>query len=131
MRYLPLLLLALLSGPLGAQSGIDEISQQASQLESELGKVRDTSPEAAELLLKLVDLYHQHGRAFGLISAGQKFTVNHGAHPRHAEVMLRLIDGLQITSRNKELTAACRQFLGRYTEHKECARIEILLADTL
>ena len=99
---LSFILCTALASSLGAQ-GVDEVSQQASQLESELGKVRDTSPEAAELLLKLVDLYYANGRAFGLISAGQKFVINHGGNARHAKVMLRLIDGLQITSRNKEL----------------------------
>lgn len=130
MRY-PLILACVLVSPVLAQTGVDQVSQQASQLESELGKVRDTSPEAADLLLKLVDLYYTNGRAFGLISAGQKFVINHGGNPRHAEVMLRLIDGLQVTSRNKERIATCRQFLGRYNDHKECARVEVLLAETL
>ena len=53
----------------------DAIGKQASRLEAELGRLKDTSAEAANTLVKLVDLYHADGRCFGLI-------------PRRAEVRI-------------------------------------------
>ena len=44
---------------------LDPVSQEAAKLEADLNKFKDTSPEAAELLVKLTDLYHLHGRVFG------------------------------------------------------------------
>src|SRR3982751_4839037 len=100
-------------------AAIDEISRQASQLEADLGKVRDTSPEAAEVMLKLIDLYHEQGRVYGLVRVGQQFIAAHVTHPRHKMAMLKLLDGLQATSRNKEVTAVCRQFLTRHPDVPE------------
>ncbi len=87
---------------------LDEVSQQAAKLEADLNKYKDSSPEAAELLVKLTDLYHQHGRAFGLIRAGQRFAAAHPSDPRNQAVMLKLIDGLEAMSRHKELTVSIR-----------------------
>ena len=56
---------------------LDAVSQEAAKLEADLNKFKDTAPEAAEVLVKLVELYHQHGRAFGLIRAGQRFSAAH------------------------------------------------------
>lgn len=118
--------------PLAAQTAqVDDVSRKASQLEAELGKLKDTTPEAADLMLQLVDMYYADGRVFGLIGIGEKFVGTHPTNPRHKEVMLKLIDGLQATSRNKELTAACRQFIGRYNEDPSVAKVEELLAVTL
>lgn len=113
------------------ESKVDEIGQQASQLEAELGKYKDTSPEAADTLVKLVDLYHAHARAFGLIRAGQKFTASHPNDPRHQAVMLKLIDGLEAMSRNRDLTVACRQFLAKYPKAPQRKDIAERLAFTL
>lgn len=115
----------------GNDSLSDQVTRQASKLEAELGKYRDTSSQAAEALVQLVDLYHAHGRVFGLIRAGEKFAAAHPADRRHPGVMLKLIDGLQATSRSKEMVAASRQFLARYPGAPECAAIEVRLADTL
>ena len=97
-----------------AANPVDSISQQASRLEAELGKFKDSSPEAANTLVKLVDLYHSHGRGFGLIRSGQKFVAAHPSDKRHHDVMLKLIDGLESMSRDKELIINCRQYLTRY-----------------
>ncbi len=113
------------------ETAADPIMQQASRLEGELGKLKDTSSEAAEIMLKLVDLYHEHARVFGLIRLGQRFVGSHASHARHAEVMLKLLDGFEAASRNKETVAHCRQFLVRYPTHQACQRIEELLARTL
>lgn len=115
----------------GAKPAADAASEQTSRLEAELGKVRDASPEAAELMLQLVDLYHQHGRVFGLVRGAQQFVNLQAAHPRHKEVMLKLIDGLVATSRNKETTAMCRQFLERYADYLDGPRLEVVLAEAL
>lgn len=109
----------------------EAISTQAAKLEADLSKLRDTSPEAAELMLKLTDLYHEHGRVFGLLRIGQKFVAAHAAHPQHRAVMLKLIDGMLASARNKEVVATCRQFLQRYADDKECPQVEIKLAQTL
>lgn len=109
----------------------DEVSQKASQLEAELGKHKDTSPEAANAMVELVNLYHQDARLFGLVRVGQTFASAHPADPRHQDVMLKLIDGLEALSRNKDLAASCRQFLARYPAHPQAAAVEIRLADAM
>lgn len=114
-----------------ADQKLDEVSREAGQLEAELGKHKDTSPEAAEIMIKLVDMYHQTGRPFGLIRNGQRFISNHAQHEQHAAVMVKLIEGLQATSRNKDIVATVRQFLLRYPENEACPRFEVLLARTL
>src|SRR3954470_16617567 len=81
----------------------DPIGKQAATLEAELGKFKDTTPEAAEAMAKLVDLYHADGRLFGLVRIAQQFAAAHPTDPRHKGVMLKLIDGQEALSRNKEL----------------------------
>jgi len=95
----------------GDAAGLDPVSRRASELEARLGKVVDHSPEGAEILLELVELYHENGRAFGLVRAGQKFINAQPTHPQHEQVMLRLLDGLRVTSRNEDTIATARQFL--------------------
>jgi len=110
---------------------LDDVSRQASQLEAELGKLRDTTPEAGELMLRLIELYHAEGRVLGLVRIGQLFVSKHADHPRHAEVMLKLLDGLTALSRNTEAVAIGRQFLSRYPDAAECAAVEIRVAEVL
>ena len=71
-----------------AAGQIDAISQQATRLEGELGKFKDSSAEAADVMVKLVDLYHQHGRLFGLIRVAQRFVTSHSTDKRHHDVLL-------------------------------------------
>ena len=125
------IVLALFAPAAAQEPSVDEVGEQASKLEAELGKYKDTSPEAAETLVKLVDLYHADGRVFGLIRAAETFTAAAPADPRHRAVMLKLIDGLEATSRNQEMVATGRQFLARYPGAPECAPLEVRLADTL
>src|SRR5262245_8771291 len=126
-----------LASPLAAQQPaaeapmVDVIGQQAATLEAELGKFKDTSPEAAEAMVKLVDLYHADGRLFGLVRIAEKFVAAHPTDPRHQAVMLKLIDGQEALSRNKDLSATIRQFLARYPQAGECGLLEIRLADSL
>lgn len=110
---------------------IDEVSVEASRLEGEVGKYRDTSPEAGEALYELTLLYHKHGRVFGLVRAGQRFVAAHSADRRHSEVMLKLMDGLEALSRYQEFTVIARQFLDRYKSASECADVEERLAYSL
>ncbi|MEC9096233.1 MAG: hypothetical protein VX776_06335, partial [Planctomycetota bacterium] len=107
------------------------MNQELSQLESELGKYKDSAPEAANLMLKLADEYYQHGRALGLVRICHRFTQIHINHPKHREMMLKLINGQQVLSRNSELVVACRQYLERYGASAEAATVEIRLADAL
>ena len=115
----------------GLVSDTAAINQQLSQLESELGKYKDSAPEAANLMLQLADEYYKHGRGLGLVRICQRFTQVHFNHPKHREMMLKLIDGQQVLSRNKELIVACRQYLDRYGVSAEAVGIEIRLADAL
>ncbi|MBL8826337.1 MAG: tetratricopeptide repeat protein [Planctomycetaceae bacterium] len=133
-RYLPLVLIALLALPsalVAQEPAKNGAAAQITQLEGELSKLRDTSSEAADVMVKLVEAYYAEGRVFGLIRVGQAFVTHHTNHPQHKAIMLRLADGLQATSRNKELTALCRQFLTRYPDDAACGQIEITLATTL
>jgi TolA-binding protein/SOS-response transcriptional repressor LexA len=105
--------------------------EQINKLEAELSKLRDTSPEAADVMLKLADLYHADGRVFGLIRVGQTFVNTFTSHPQHKVMMQKLLDGLVATSRNKETVTLCRQFLQRYPDDAAAARFELTLAQTL
>lgn len=126
------LAVALTGSPMfGQDEPLDEVSQKASQLEGQLTKVLDTTPEAADMMIKLVDLYHANGRVFGLIRTGQKFITSQPNHPGHRDVMLKLLDGLVATSRNQQIVATARQFLERYPQDKQAAEVEGTLARTL
>src|SRR4051794_41037425 len=98
-----LFLVACLSLLAADDAAVDPVTKESSRLEAQLAKSRNTSAEAAEVMLKLVDLYHTNGRAFGLVRVGQSFVALHSGHARHKDVMLKLMDGLQATARNKEL----------------------------
>ncbi len=126
-----MLLLNCCSINLPAQDALDAISRQATQLEAELGKYNDNTPDAADVMVKLVDLYHGDGRVFGLVRIGNRFVSTHPTDRRHQDVMLKMIDGLQAMSRNKDMIVACRQFLTRYPKSPQCSDVEIRLADTL
>jgi TolA-binding protein len=127
-------LIAILSIAISNASGqtpLDDISRAASQLEAELGKYKDTSPEAADAMTKLIQLYHDDARVFGLVRIGNRFIAAHPTDPRHKDMMLRTLDGLQAMSRNSEFIVLCRQFLFRYPNAAECADIEMRLAESL
>ena len=113
------------------QAAIDDINQQAAKMEADLGKYKDSSPEAADVMVKLAKLYHDDGRVFGLARVGQMFVAAHPSDPRHKDMMLKLIDALDALSRNKDLAATCRQFLSRYPQAPECAAVEVRLANVL
>ena len=110
---------------------VDPVTLQASKLEAQLSKMRNTSPEAAEVMLKLIDLYHDSGRVFGLIRVSQSFVALHSTHAKHKDAMLKLMDGLQATARNKELVATSRQFLVRNPKDAACAAVERRLSRLL
>ena len=115
-----------------ARAAQDEIvSKQAGALEAEVGKYKDSAPEAAEALVKLTTLYHSNGQVFGLIRAAQRFVSAQPTDPRHADVMLKLLDGLEALSRTKDFTVVARQFLVRYPQAAQCADVEERLAYSL
>lgn len=135
MKRLILLLVFAVAGPAypAAENpaGDQTTDQEASRLEVELVRYKDTSSEAAEILVRLVDLYHANGRVFGLTRTGQKFITKQTTDPRHKTVMLKLIDGLESLSRNDDLVAACRQFLEHYPSDPQSEFVEVRLARTL
>jgi len=112
-------------------SQVDPAVQQAARLEVELAGYKDTSPEAADLLAKIMDLYYSSGHVFGVIRTGQKFTARHSGDKRHQAMMLKLLDGLEAVSRNEEIITTCRQFLDRYPNDPASASVEVRLARTL
>lgn len=115
-----------------AAPAVDQaVSREAARLEAELGKYKDSAPEAGETLFKLVELYHGNALGFGLVRAGQRFVAAHPQDPRHPAVMLKLLDGLEVLSRHREFTVIARQFLTRYPQAAECPAIEERLAYTL
>ncbi len=111
-----------------SENELDPVSKQSAAIEAQLAKTNSTSKEGAELMLKLIDLYYDNGRPFGLVRVAQSFVGLHSTHPRHKDVMLKLIDGLTTTGRNKELIATGRQFLARNPADPACAEIERWLA---
>ena len=114
-----------------AKAKADAVNEEVGKLEAELGKYQDTAPEAADVMIKLANLYHEHARVFGLIRIGQRFISAHPNHPQHETVMLKLIDGLQVTSRNQDLVIVARQFLARYSKSAKAFEINVRLAETL
>ncbi|MDP6469303.1 MAG: hypothetical protein QF918_16250, partial [Pirellulaceae bacterium] len=109
----------------------DAVSQEATRLEAELGKYRDTTPEAGAALYQLTELYHQHARVFGLVRSAQRFVAAQTSDPRHAAVMLKLLDGLESLSRHQQFTVIARQFLTRHPNAPQCADVQERLASTL
>src|SRR5262245_8607727 len=85
---------ALLQETRAQQAEVSPADAKINQLESNLSKLRDTSPEAAAVMLELVDAYHAEGRVFGLIRVGQTFVTAFTQHPQHRAIMLKLLDGL-------------------------------------
>jgi hypothetical protein len=110
---------------------VDAVGEEAQRLEAELGKYKDTSPEAADAMVKLVDLYYEHGRLFGLVRIGRRFAASHVSDERHKAIMLKLIDGLEATSRQQDLVTACRQFIAQYPTAPETLDVEGRLTRTL
>lgn len=109
----------------------DEVNQQAAKLESDLAKLKDSAPEAAPLMVELVNLYHKNARVFGLVTMAERFLNNQPQDKSARDVLLKLIDGLQATSRNKELASTARQFLTRFPADKDAGAVEITLAGVL
>ena len=118
----------LVPGAHAQPADVDDVSQQATTLEAELGKYKDNAPEAGEALLRLTALYYDNGRLFGLVRSAQRFVAAHPSHPKHAAAMLQLLDGLEALSRNREFTVIARQFLTRYPKSSECPGVEVRLA---
>jgi TolA-binding protein len=126
------ILLALVgSVPAVSQDEVDKVDQQVSQLEGELASYKDSSVEAAERMVKLVDLYYEHARVLGVARTAKKFVVAHPADPRHRAIMLKMIDALEILSRDGELEAACRQFIQKYPKDSANSDVGRRLAKSL
>ena len=108
-----------------------EVDQKATALEAQLNKALDSSPEAAKVMLELVDLYYKEGRVFGLVRVGERFTKAQSSHARHREVMVKLIDGLEVMARRDELITISREFLSRYPGSVEAIDVVQRLGDAL
>ena len=120
-------------GMLSAQNApaADGVEQQAADLEARLAQVLESSPEAAQSMLDLIDLYYDEGRVYGLVRTARKFINAHPQHPKHREVMLKLLDGEVVNARNEDILSTARQFIVRYPKDRETQRVQIQLARTL
>jgi len=117
--------------PAPATGDVDAVTREAAALEAQLARASSTSPEGAEVMLKLINLYHTNARPFGLVQVAQSFVTLHTTHARHREVMLKLIDGLMVVGRNKEVIAAGRQFVARNPSDPACVDVDRWLARLL
>ena len=100
-------------------------------LEARLKETADSSPQAAELMLKLISLYSEDERVFGSIRTAGKFSRAQTAHPQRPEVMITLLQGYAITSRHDDLIALGRQFIEKYPDHALAATARDHLATSL
>ncbi len=126
-----MMVLLLAAGPMTFGQDDDAVSDKAADLEAKLSKALDSSPEAAQAMLELIDLYHANGRIYGLVRTAKKFINAHPAHPKHRDVMLKLIDGEVANSMNDDIVSSCRQFLLRHPKDGECRNVQVRLGRTL
>ena len=127
------ILLTLLALPLAMSAAPppSAVDQKATALESQLNKTLDSSPQAAKVMLELMDLYYIEGRVFGLVRVGERFTKAQSSHTRNREVMVKLIDGLEVMARRDELITISREFISRYPNTAEAVDVVQRLGDAL
>lgn len=119
-------------GPIFAQDeGLDKASTRAADLEAQVRKLDASTVEGANVLLELIDLYHENARGFGLIRAGKIFVKTHRDHPRHKEIMLKLLDGHLILSRNEDIVSTARQFIEFYKQDGSAKQVARDLGEVL
>lgn len=104
---------------------------KATALEGQLNKALDTSAEGARVMLELVDLYHLHGRVFGLTRVAERFVKAQASHPRHRDVMGKMLDGMEATARSEEFITYARQYLTRYPDAADAQSVAHRLGDLL
>ena len=92
-------------------------AEESAKLEARLKETAEASPPAAELMLKLIDLYKGDGQVFGLIRTASKFSRSQAEHPRRAEVTLDLIKGYAAAARHEDVITTARQFLDVFPEN--------------
>ncbi|CAN5290923.1 hypothetical protein BH23VER1_BH23VER1_05340 [soil metagenome] len=109
----------------------DPAAERISDLESQLGRSLPTSPGAAEAMLDLIELYAEHGHAFGLVRTTGTFVAAQPDHPDHRRGLSTRIDALKSTSRHPEIQAAARQFTERYPDGTGTAHAWRSLAESL
>ena len=126
---LPIILALPLALSADAPAKTDAVDEKASALESQLNKSLDASPEAAKVMLELVDLYYNEGRVFGLVRVGERFVKAQSRHARHRDVMLRLLDGLEAMARRDEFITYGRQYLSRYPDSGEALDVALRVSD--
>ena len=110
------------------EGALDDLSSKAADLEAQVRKLDASTVEGANVLLELSDLYHENGRAFGMIRTGKTFVKTHKGHPRHKELMLKLLDAYLVTSRNDDIVSTSRQFLEFYGKDAAAPRVARELA---
>jgi TolA-binding protein len=116
---------------LAQQPAADPAEQQAAALEARLAKLPVTAPEAADVMVQLVNLYHQQGRTLGLVRVGEDLVSKHPGHAGARDAMLKLLDGLRGTSRTARVVAVSRQFIERFPKDADRASVEHVMAAAL
>ncbi|MBL68557.1 MAG: hypothetical protein CMO74_08955 [Verrucomicrobiales bacterium] len=127
------LLLSLLLLPLCVPAAVPaaEVDAKAKALEAELSKALDTSPQGAKAMIELVNLYHEHGRVFGLVRVGERFAKAQSTNTQHRAIMLKLLDGLEVMARWDDFITYAREYLSRYPDSTEAIDVVQRLGDAL
>lgn len=97
------LIASLIAGPLAT-------AEEVQVLEAKLKEHLADSPEAAELMLALLQEREAAEDVFGVIKTAGDFVRAQSKHPRRAEVMVRLIEAYAAGARHREVLATGKQF---------------------
>ncbi len=101
----------------------------ADALEARLKDHVADSPEAAELMLQLLDAREAGENVFGVIRTAGDFVRAQSGHPRRAEVMVRLMEGYAAGARHGEVVATGKQFFELFPDDRFAPRAHRAMAE--
>ncbi|MGB1129643.1 MAG: discoidin domain-containing protein, partial [Haloferula sp.] len=116
------LIASLILGPLAK-------AEDVQVLEAKLKEHLADSPEAAELMLTLLQEREASEDVFGVIKTAGDFVRAQSAHPRRAEVMVRLIEGYAAGARHGEVVATGTQFFEIFPKSELAVRAHRAMAE--
>jgi tetratricopeptide (TPR) repeat protein len=98
-------------------------------LEARLKDHLAASPEAAELMLELLQQREAAEDVFGVIKTAGDFVRAQTKHPKRAEVMVRLIEGYTAGARHAEVITTGKQFFELFPDSPLATRAHQSMAD--
>lgn len=116
------LIAAFVAGPLAT-------AEDVQVLEAKLRDHLADSPEAAELMLALLQEREATEDVFGVIKTAGDFVRAQSKHPKRAEVMVRLIEGYAAGARHGEVIATGKQFLEIFPDNALAIRTHHAMAE--